>query len=143
MVLALAHRHLGEHHQNRYAQVVQGANEGAFDLFEPAVHSAHAVPGHVNLFGHRLGTHLLDVLGDLFDQLAVVASDLETAGVDQPQRATGVEVQVGVERDRVADAGGGHRLAEDRVDQGGLAHAGLAEDGEVEPSELRGLLLEL
>ena len=30
-----------------------------------------------------------------------------------------------------------------RQDQGGLAHAGLAEDGEVEPSELRGLLLEL
>ena len=51
-----------------------------------------------------------------------------------PEVADLVEVEVAAAGHRLADPGPGDLLAEDRVDQGGLADAGLAEDRQVEPA---------
>ena len=73
----------------------------------------------------------------------VVLAHLETLGIDDAQVTDLVEVEVAAAGHRLADTGPRDLLAEDRVDQGRLAHAGLAEDRQVEPPECRVLLLVL
>ena len=60
-----------------------------------------------------------------------------------PEVSDLVEIEVAAPGDRLADAGTRDLLAEDRVDQGGLADSGLAEDRQVEPPNGCVLLLVL
>ncbi|MPM56065.1 hypothetical protein SDC9_102864 [bioreactor metagenome] len=73
--------HLGQHDDHRQVEVGQSADELRLERLEPPVHAAHAVPDHVDLVLDRPAAHLPDVGLELLDQLPVVATDLQAAGV--------------------------------------------------------------
>jgi len=143
VVHAVAHRHLGQHDEHRQAELIEGADEPFLEVLEAPVHAPDAVPGHVDLLADRLAAALPDRLGELLDDLVVVVAQLEPAGVDDAEGTALVQVQVGADGHRGSDAGDGHGFAEDGIDQGGLAHPGLAEHRQVDAADLVGLLLEL
>jgi hypothetical protein len=119
---------------------VEGPHEVRLGRLEAPVSGPDAVPGDVQLVGKRLAAHAVQVVPELGDQRRVVATHLEAAGVEHPERAALVEVEVLGTGDRLTDAGGRDVGAEDRVDEGRLADAGLAEDGQVEAPDLLGLV---
>ena len=134
-------RHLGEHQDHRQPELVQRPDEVGLGRLEAAVAGPHAVPGDVQLIGQRLASHPVQVVAQLGDQRRVVTPDLEPPGVEDPERAALVQVEVLGPGDRLTDPGLRDLRSEDRVDERALADAGLAEDGQVEPTDLLGLVL--
>jgi hypothetical protein len=137
------HRHLGQHHDHRQAQLVQPLDELRLGVLEAAVHAPDAVPGDVQLVRERHLAHALHRGVEVGQDLLVVLAHLQPLGVHDAEVADLVEVEVAVPGHRLADPGPGHVLAEDGVDQGRLADTGLAEDDQVEPADVGGLLVEL
>ena len=125
---AIPHRHLGQHHDHWQAHLVEPAYEIGLGLLEAPVHTAYAVPGDVDLLREWHLPHLRHGLVEFGQDLLVVLAHLETLGIDDAQVPDLVEIEVAAASDRLTDTGPRHLLTEDRVDQGGLAHAGLAED---------------
>src|SRR4029453_7808986 len=85
----------------------------------------------------HLGHCLVEVGQDLF----VVLAHLETLSIDYPEVPDLVEIEVAAAGDWLTDTGSRHLFTKDRVDQGGLADSGFAEDRQVEPTDSRVLLL--
>src|SRR6185295_14679274 len=125
---AITHQQMGQHQDHWQAHLVKTAYEIGLGLLEAPVHTAYAIPGDVDLLREWHLSHLRHGLVEFGQDLFVVLAHLETLGINDAQVTDLVEIEVTAEGDRLADAGPRHLLAEDRVDQGGLAHAGLAED---------------
>ena len=142
MDVPVTHRDLTENHDDRYPHGHQPLHEVGLGVLETTVARSNDVPDHVDLIADRSTLALADLLAESGQDLVPGFAGLEALGVEHPDGEPVVREVLRPESHRHPVAGGCHIVAEDGIDQRGLAHARLAADQDVEAADLLPLLVE-